>query len=131
MKHLLLLSFLIIFTNACVERRMRIVSDPPEATVYIDGEKIGKTPTEHSFDFYGTREVTLVKKGYYISSHKEAIIAPAFQTFPLDFFVDIIYPFTVEDNHNFYYTLKPHIPLPKQEKESLLERAEDYRKESP
>ncbi|WP_372366908.1 PEGA domain-containing protein [Candidatus Uabimicrobium sp. HlEnr_7] len=125
---ILLLLATIFITSCCVKRYLNITSDPPNATVFIDGEKHGTTPAKVSFDFYGTREITLIKKGYHISTRLENVDAPFYQKFPIDFFVEFFVPIPIKDQHDFSYSLKPYTPMNKKQKESLLNRAQTHSK---
>jgi len=53
-----------VFLTGCVERTIRITSEPPGALVYLNDEEIGRTPCDTSFTFYGTYDVRLVLNGY-------------------------------------------------------------------
>lgn len=123
-----LIVFALFMTSCCVQRYISVKSDPPNATVFIDGQKHGVTPTTVPFDFYGTREITLIKKGYHIATHLENIPTPFYQRFPLDFFVEFFVPIPITDQHNFFYTLKPYSPVNTQQKQLLLERAQQHEK---
>ena len=63
-KTLLILSMLLTIPafSGCLERKMYIKSEPPNARVTIDGEEKGVTPVEIPFTYYGTRKITLQKK---------------------------------------------------------------------
>ena len=51
--------FALLLLSGCVQRILRIESDPPGASVYVNGKAAGKTPLEHPFDFYGEFEIVL------------------------------------------------------------------------
>jgi hypothetical protein len=122
-KYIFYIVMLGLVMAGCVERRLMILSDPPGAQVIIDGKRIGETPNEAYFYFYGSREITLYKKGYCTLSRLETIMPPLYQTFPLDFFFEICWPFTIQDEHRMEYTLKPQLPLEPEQRESLEKRA--------
>ena len=63
----------------CVERRYTIRSDPPGATVIVNGEEIGPTPASKSFVYYGEREITLMLDGYETKTVIQPITAPWWQ----------------------------------------------------
>ena len=81
----------------CVERLLVIRSQPAGAEVWIDGEKRGETPHTEHYAYYGTREVTLVKKGY--RSHRQSVdlASPWWQIFPFDLITDVLIPVTITD----------------------------------
>ena len=129
-KHFIIISLLICLCG-CVERRIRIISDPSGADVLVDGKNVGQTPINIPFNFYGVREINLTKKGYHVFSRQVPIDAPLYQRFPIDFFVEVLYPFTIYDNHDLFLTLKPHVPLNAKQKQELLKRAQSLRDEKP
>lgn len=103
----------------CVERQLYIVSDPPQANVWIDGQPSGVTPVTIPFSFYGTREITLAYPGYEVYTVLEPIETPIYQYFPLDFIYEFMVPTTIQDEHHLTYTLKPYLPLTPAQKEQL------------
>ncbi|MGQ9590211.1 MAG: PEGA domain-containing protein, partial [Planctomycetota bacterium] len=94
----------------CVERILAVRSDPPGARVFVDGREVGMTPCEHEFSFYGTVEVTVRAPGHV--SHRELapLPAPWYQVFPLDFFADLVVPWTIRDVHQLWVELQPSPP---------------------
>ncbi|MBL9002326.1 MAG: PEGA domain-containing protein [Phycisphaerae bacterium] len=50
--------------SGCLERRVRITSDPPGALVTANDVELGRTPVEADFLYYGTYDVLLTKDGY-------------------------------------------------------------------
>jgi hypothetical protein len=106
---------------------MQIVSDPPGAHIFIDGQKLGTTPGNVQFDFYGTREVAIYKPGYHVMQQMETISPPWFEIFPLDLFFELCWPFTLRDEHLLNYAMTPSLPLPRKEQQALLERARELR----
>lgn len=124
LKNIILLLSTLIIVGCCVKRHINIISDPPGATVFIDGEKQQKqTPIHLPFNFYGTREITLIKDGYHIVNSLENVNAPFYQRFPLDFFVEFLVPVSINDEHSFHYYLKPYTSVNDKNKQLLLDRA--------
>jgi len=113
--------------GGCVERELRIDSDPPGADVYLDGKLVGKTPLAQPFTFYGGREVTLRKDGYSTTSKIVQIRAPWFQILPLDFVFEVLWPWTLRDERAVSMELAP---LQEENTNVLLERAEKWREEA-
>lgn len=50
--------------SGCLERTIRVTSDPPGALVWLNDVEIGRTPAEARFKFYGTYDVRLELTGY-------------------------------------------------------------------
>jgi|SRR6185295_16871287 len=115
--------------SGCVERLLAIHSDPPGAAVYVDGEKVGTTPCEISYTWYGTRLVVLELRGYSLVRQEVVLSPPWWQVIPVDFITDILIPITIRDRMSVSYVLDPAPPSP-EEKDALLERADELRKRS-
>jgi hypothetical protein len=50
--------------TGCVERQIRVTSQPAGARVWLNDQEIGVTPCEADFTFYGGYDVRLEKPGY-------------------------------------------------------------------
>lgn len=130
-KEIFLLGLLLLPFLGCVERRFFIRSEPPGATVFIDSVEAGKTPLQHPFVHYGGREVELTKPGYQRVKVQEAISPPWYEIFPLDFFFDVVLPFTIVDKHELFYRMEKTPPQDSQEgfSKELIERAKELKSE--
>lgn len=113
----------------CVERFLAIHSDPPGAVVYVDGEKVGTTPCEISYVWYGTRLVVLELRGYTLVRQEVTLSPPWWQIIPIDFVTDVVIPFTIRDRMSVSYLLDP-APVSPEEVNDVLERADELRKKS-
>ncbi len=82
-----------------------IRSDPAEAVVFLDEERIGVTPLEVPFVFYGTRRIVLEKEGHQTFVVEEEFKAPWYQHFPIGLFFEAVYPFTLTDRREVEYPL--------------------------
>jgi len=90
----------------CVERILTVKSEPPGATVFVDGDRAGETPCDVKFTWYGTRTVTLEKAGFVSVSREVDLRTPWWQIFPLDFFTDVLIPFTITDRTEVQFLLQ-------------------------
>lgn len=115
--------------GGCVDRFLAIHSDPPGAVVYVDGEKVGTTPCEISYTWYGTRLVVLELRGYTLVRQEVTLSPPWWQIIPIDFITDVVIPFTIRDRMSVSYTLEP-APVSPEEVNDVLERAAELRKKS-
>ncbi|MCL2306121.1 MAG: PEGA domain-containing protein, partial [Planctomycetaceae bacterium] len=104
---LLLVFAEITVVSGCVRRRLTVRTNPPGAVAYLDNVELGKTPISRNFDYYGNRELKLIKEGY--EPHVETIRlrAPWYQWIGLDFFSEVLIPGTITDEHEYPITLKP------------------------
>jgi hypothetical protein len=111
----------------CVERRYTIRSDPPGATVIVNGEEIGPAPASKSFVYYGQREITLMLDGYATKTVIQPITAPWWDNYLTEFFSENIVPVTLRDEREFKFQLTPAQTSPLGE---LRDRAEGLRNEA-
>ncbi len=113
--------------GGCVERILAVRSEPPGAVVYLDGEKVGVTPCEMKYLWYGTRELVVELSGYRLVSELVTLSPPWWQIMPLDFLTDVLLPFTITDRVDLVRTLEP-APVSKEEVQEVLRRAEELRR---
>lgn len=123
-------------TAGCVERVMRITTEPPGARIYVNGEERGVTtvrrPTvEVPFLWYGNYTITIRKDGYFTQDVTYQTKAPPYQWIGPDLFAEII-PWRFRNVHEV-----PPIELNAREgppadryeaekrRDSLLDRAEE------
>lgn len=97
--------------QGCVERKLLIRSEPDQATVFLDDQRVGVTPVEVPFVHYGTRRVVLEKQEFAQLVSLETIRPPWYQVFPLDLFFDLLIPFRVRDQHELEYHLERREPV--------------------
>ena len=125
MKYLICFSLIgLLVCSGCVVRELNIKSDPPGATVYINGREEGKTPLKKNFDFYGSRELTLRLDGYLSKTEIVTPAVPWYEFFPIDFFSELLLPFYIHDRHEYTFRLEP---LPERPPKDLLEKAQKAR----
>ena len=98
---------LLVLTAGCVRRAIVVESEPAEAEVWIDGERAGLTPVRVPYSHYGSRQVTLTLGGYALVQRICAVEPPWYERFPLDFFTENLWPWTLVDERYFFYTLQP------------------------
>jgi hypothetical protein len=125
-----LLTFAVLAAFAatgCVSRKINVESEPPGATVWVDGQKIGETPCSMDFTHYGTREVILRKDGYETLTALEPVEAPLWQWFPVDIFTELLLPVKLSDERAFKFTLNPRTETDTQE---LMKRAKQFKDDS-
>jgi hypothetical protein len=113
----------------CVERLLAVHSDPPGAAVYLDGEKVGTTPCEVTYVWYGTRDLILELRGYTLIRQQVTLNPPWWQITPLDFVTDVVIPVTLRDRMAVSYTME-QAPVTREEVDVVLQRAEELRRKS-
>ena len=111
--------------SGCIERSFEIRSDPPGALVVVDGVEMGITPIAQEFVHYGTRNIILSKQGFQRKTVAQKMEPPWYEYFPIDFFVEIVWPFPVRDSRIYAYLLEPATEV---DKKGVLKRADDLEK---
>ena len=94
--------------TGCVERRLTVVTEPSEAIVWLNDEEIGTTPVTVSFNWYGDYYVRIEKPGYAILNTHRLLERPRHDKFPMDFFAEVLWPKTIEDNYTWSFELQPY-----------------------
>ena len=84
-----------------------IRSDPPGATVAVNGAEAGVAPVRVPFTTYGVFEVVLSAPHCQRLRTKVPVEPPWYETMPLDFFAENLWPFTLRDDHEVTLSLKP------------------------
>jgi PEGA domain len=112
--------------SGCMHRRMTVQTDPPGARVLVDGQDIGLTPASLDFNYYATRQITLIKDGYETRTIMQRVETPWYEVPPLDFFSDNFVPFKVTNRHEFRYSLQRQQQVPQHD---LIDRANSTRKD--
>ncbi|QEG42814.1 PEGA domain-containing protein [Roseimaritima ulvae] len=107
-RHQLLVAGLIVLsTSGCVRRRLTVRTSPPGAVVSVDNQVIGTSPAASSFVYYGTREVRIEKDGYRTETLRRRLNPPWYQTPPLDFITETLWPWEIRDERVIDVELVP------------------------
>ena len=96
-----------VAASGCVVRELVIKTDPPGATVFINGKNEGTSPLIREFDFYGSREIVLRKDGYLTATGVVTPSVPWYEFFPLDFVFEIIIRYGFKGN---FFQIKIFFP---------------------
>ncbi len=111
----------------CVRRRLTVRTNPPGASVYVDKQLIGTTPTASAFTYYGTREIEVVADGFRTEKVLRTISPPWYQIPPFDFLSETLWPWEVRDERIVDISLVPDQPLTS---DVLLARGNNLRMQS-
>lgn len=129
---------LTVLMTGCVERKLSIRTEPSGARAYMDYDLKGQTPVEVDFTHYGSRFVRLEKRGYRTTLSTFDIDPTWYSYFPINFFTEVLYPFTITDRRELYYELDAEAlpadrerPDREQDREEIQKRAEKLQKEAP
>jgi hypothetical protein len=110
----------LVLSAGCVQRKMRVKSDPPGAQVYFNDKYMGETPLDFDFEWYWQHRIKIKKEGYETVSNLEEIKAPVYMWIPLDLVMELL-PFTIRDERELTYTLNPHEESTQEDDEVFLE----------
>ena len=116
--------------SGCVERLVAVRTEPPGATLYVDGEKAGETPCEVRYVWYGTREIAVERRGYRPVREMVTLSPPWWQILPLDFVTDVLIPFTLTDRLEVEYVLEPATRTTETDREEMRRRAAELREKA-
>ncbi len=99
---------LALLASSCAARRLlNVTSEPPGATVELDGQRIGTTPVEIEFQHYGVRQVTVSLSGRATWTKNVRLRAPWYGRFPMDIVSEILLPVGWVDRHKVHAALEP------------------------
>jgi len=102
--------------TGCIERTIRITSEPPGALVTLNDEQIGRTPAEAEFLFHGDYDVRLELDGYEPIHEGRRAEAPLYEYPVIDLVAEAL-PITLENTQEWHFVLEPS-------PETLIERGE-------
>ena len=96
----------VLLAVGCVRREIVVTSEPPGASVTINGEDVGTTPTEPlRFTHYGTWRVELRLAGHKNIIDQARIGPPLFERMGPDLLAGIV-PWTIRDRRTLHYVLE-------------------------
>ncbi len=111
----------------CVERKVTITTQPEGALVFFGEDEIGRTPLTIPFTFYGDREVIVRKEGFETLHTHADLEAPCYDAFPLDFFSELLTPWTYHYHVHEHYALAP-LQIP--DEQELIRQAGELKREA-
>jgi hypothetical protein len=105
----ILLSVLAILAllTGCVERTLILRSDPPGATVVVNGDELGVAPAKLHFETYGTFEVVMSAPRCRRLHALLPVQPPWYERVPFDFFSETVWPGAISDEHLVTLKLDP------------------------
>jgi len=115
--------------TGCVDRKIRVTSEPAGARVWLNDVEIGTTPAEADFKFYGRYDVRLEKPGYEPLWTNKKAYAPVWQWPGLDLAAELV-PARLDDVVEWHFELEPALETtsdPDSLRSDLIQRAESLR----
>jgi len=116
----------VILLAGCVERQLTINTDPQQAVVTLNDEEIGVSPVTVSFNWYGDYNVRVTKQGYETLKTHRKLKAPWYDTFPFDFFAQVLWPQRIVDSYEWLFKLEPEKSPTREE---LIEQAHNLKEQ--
>ncbi len=110
--------------GGCVERRVKVTSEPSGARVWLNDEMIGTTPCQAGFKFYGKYDVRLALDGYEPIHEGRTMKAPIYE-YPIIDLAANAAPIDFESVNEWHFVLSPTGEF--EDREGLIERAQELR----
>ena len=122
---IILLALMIILSAGCVERKLTINTSPQGGLVYLNDEEIGQTPVTVEFNWYGDYKVRIEKDGYQTLNTHRQMIRPWHDSFPFDFFAEVLWPQQIVEHTEWQFQLTEYTPP---ERQQLINQARQMNK---
>ncbi|MDF1666625.1 MAG: hypothetical protein P1V97_33050 [Planctomycetota bacterium] len=129
---LFVFSAILLLATGCIKRKLFIRPTPKDARVFLDGIELENNEgvVEQPFTFYGTRSVTTRRRGYKTNRQMWTIPTPWYSRFPIDFFTELVIPWTIDEKHEITVSLEQEPKNQSKSTQQLIQRAEDMAKEA-
>lgn len=111
--------------TGCVQRTIKITSEPSGALVHLNDEAVGRTPLTVPFTFYGVYDVRLDKEGYQPLWTTRKADAPLWEYPGPDLIAEAIPGAKVE--LDWHFDLEPQTPPSAVDPDPLLDHARQMR----
>lgn len=103
---LLTLLALLTSSTGCVRSKVLVTTDPPDASVTMNGVNLGKTPLEEPFTWYWYYDFIAEKEGYKQEGVRKRFHAPPWLWPGFDLLMEAM-PFYVNDTKKVHIVLEP------------------------
>ena len=114
---------LAVVATGCVERRLRLESDPPGALVTLNGEEVARTPATVPLDWFGRYDVAARLDGHEPAKAERWVVAPWWLWPPFDLVAEVL-PVRLTHTATIEVELRPE----SQAEPGLLRRATALRR---
>lgn len=105
----------IMILSGCVERKLTINTKPQGALVLLNDEEIGISPVTVPFEWYGDYNVRISKGGYETLKTHRKLKGPWYDSFPFDFFAQLVVPKRIVDSYEWTFELMPKQQITREE----------------
>ncbi len=96
-----------LIASGCLERQLTIKTNPTAALVELNDEEIGVSPVTVNFNWYGDYNVRVSKEGYETLKTHRQLKGPWYDSFPFDFFAQILSAEKKVDKYEWKFELEP------------------------
>lgn len=112
----------------CLQRTLRITSNPPGAVVWVNDVEVGTTPLDVDFTYYGGYDVRLRRAGYEPILALKKIEPPLYERPGLDLLSEAL-PMKIENTVVWHFDLEPTPESinPAAAEAGMIDRAKDMR----
>lgn len=108
----------------CVRRTLTVRTEPEGARIWVNDEDVGRSPVTVDFTWYGDYDIVCRKQGLQPLATHHRVNPPWYQIPPIDFFAEVLTPWTYEDHHAVAFDMEPETFPGRDE---LVERAKEMR----
>ncbi|MCP3902701.1 MAG: PEGA domain-containing protein [Planctomycetes bacterium] len=110
----------------CVQRTIKITSEPSGALVWLNDREIGRTPVDVEFVHYGTYDVRLVRDGYEALLTSGDAMPPWWDNVGLDLVAEVL-PLELTSHFDWHFELEPAETEVEAGRAELVDRANAIR----
>ena len=124
-----ILSLLVVMLGVhtgCVQRTIRVTSEPTGAIVWLNHQEVGRTPVDVGFVHYGDYDVRLEKAGYEPLVTNARVRAPLWDLPGPDLVAELI-PVPMRSTVHVHFDLVPSRHPDYSDRDGLIERASALR----
>ncbi len=125
---ILTLAMLTLLTG-CIERRIKITTEPPGARVWFNDVELGASPVVTAFTFYGDYDVRVELDGYERISTFRKAKAPIHEWPGVDLVATAL-PTRIENEIHWHFELEPELESvldAEQLERDMVERSDELR----
>ncbi len=97
-----------LLSGGCLERTIKVTTEPEGAVVWINDVEVGRTPLETDFTYYGDFSVRIRKEGYEPVVDVKHVSAPVQELPVVDLAAEAL-PVKFENNVYWHWVLEPAI----------------------
>jgi hypothetical protein len=124
---LTLILLVLTLLPGCVYRRMTVITEPPGARLFVNNVEVGTTPCDVPSNLYidnGTYKFTLFRDGFEPLEVLQPVPPKTYQYFGIDFFAEVVSPFSHHDHRYFSYQMQP---MKEKSGDELKQQADEFR----